>query len=139
LQFNTLAFIKNKPYVFEDICHSCGGCILLCPKQALSEKSRVMGRIVYGKAGETHVYTGMMNIGEASGVSIIRRLLKYKGDYKEQTVFIDCPPGSACTVIESISSADYGLIAAEPTIFGAHKPEMVYELHTGVIKCRESF
>ncbi|MGE4352762.1 MAG: ATPase, partial [Oscillospiraceae bacterium] len=43
-------------------------------------------------------------------------------------VFIDCPPGSACIVMESIKDADYCILVAEPTIFGVHNLSMVYEL-----------
>lgn len=42
--------------------------------------------------------------------------------------FIDCPPGSACIVTESIKDADYCILVAEPTLFGVHNLNMVYEL-----------
>jgi MinD superfamily P-loop ATPase len=42
--------------------------------------------------------------------------------------FIDCPPGSACIVMESIKDADYCILVAEPTVFGVHNLSMVYEL-----------
>ena len=35
--FNALAHIKDKLIIFEEICHSCGGCVLVCPRKALSE------------------------------------------------------------------------------------------------------
>ena len=35
-KFNALAYIKDKVYVFDEICHSCGGCMLLCPEKAIS-------------------------------------------------------------------------------------------------------
>ena len=41
---------------------------------------------------------------------------------------IDCPPGSACSVMESIMDADYCLLVAEPTAFGFHNFQMVHEL-----------
>jgi MinD superfamily P-loop ATPase len=43
-------------------------------------------------------------------------------------VVIDCPPGSACIVMESIRDADYCVLVAEPTLFGLHNLQMVYEL-----------
>jgi MinD superfamily P-loop ATPase len=39
-KFNALAYIKNKLIVFDDVCHSCGGCILVCPERALTEKAK---------------------------------------------------------------------------------------------------
>jgi len=41
---------------------------------------------------------------------------------------IDCPPGAACSVMESIADADYCLIVVEPTLFGLHNFKLVYEL-----------
>ena len=43
-------------------------------------------------------------------------------------MFVDCPPGSACSVNESIGDADYCILVAEPTSFGFHNFKMVYEL-----------
>jgi MinD superfamily P-loop ATPase len=127
-KFNALAFIRNKPYVFEEVCHSCGGCVLLCPKDALFEKRKVVGRIQKGNSEGVSVVTGIMNTGEASGIPIIKKLLKEYGQDNEQPVFIDCPPGSACTVMESIKDVDYCILVAEPTLFGVHNLNMVCEL-----------
>lgn len=43
---------------------------------------------------------------------------------------IDCPPGSACSVMESIADADCCLLVAEPTAFAFHNFRMVWELAT---------
>lgn len=126
-KFNALAFIKNKPYVFEEVCHSCGGCILLCPQKAFYEKEKVIGKIQKGISLDVTVQTGMLNTGEESGVPIIKRLLENVSQ-QNLPVFIDCPPGSACTVMESIKDADYCILVAEPTIFGVHNLNMVYDL-----------
>lgn len=127
-KFNALAFIRNKPYVFEEVCHSCGGCMLLCPENAIFEKKKVIGKIQKGNSEGVSVATGIMNTGEASGIPIIKKLLKKYGTDDEQFTFIDCPPGSACIVMESIKDADYCILVAEPTVFGVHNLNMVYEL-----------
>ena len=67
-KFNALAFINNKPMLFEEVCHSCGGCILFCPQKALSEKSKKVGKVEFGKAKDVNVITGIMNLGEASEI-----------------------------------------------------------------------
>jgi MinD superfamily P-loop ATPase len=127
-KFNALAFIKNKPYVFEEVCHSCGGCMLLCPEKAIGEKDKIIGKIRKGVSNNVTVNTGIMNTGEASGIPIIKRLLEESIPLENIPVFIDCPPGSACIVMESIRNADYCIIVTEPTIFGVHNLNMVYEL-----------
>lgn len=139
-KFNALAFIKKAPIVFGDICHSCGGCSLLCPENAITEKDKVIGKIEKGKSQEIDVYTGILNTGEVSGVPIIEKLLEENRksssngevsndiEENERLSIIDCPPGSACIVMESIKDADFCVLVAEPTAFGAHNLEMVYEL-----------
>lgn len=128
-KFNALAFIKKAPIVFGDICHSCGGCSLLCPENAITEKDKVIGKIEKGKSQGIDVYTGILNTGEVSGVPIIEKLLEENRTIdNEKLSIIDCPPGSACIVMESIKDADFCVLVAEPTAFGAHNLEMVYEL-----------
>lgn len=139
-KFNALAFIKKAPIVFGDICHSCGGCSLLCPENAITEKDKVIGKIEKGKSQGIDVYTGILNTGEVSGVPIIDKLLEENRksssngevsnniERNEKLSIIDCPPGSACIVMESIKDADFCVLVAEPTAFGAHNLEMVYEL-----------
>ncbi|MDD4680399.1 MAG: ATP-binding protein [Clostridia bacterium] len=126
--FNALAYIKDKLFVFDDVCHSCGGCILVCPEKALTEKERVIGKVQMGASGEVSVWTGIMNTGEAMGIPIIKKLLVNKESKANRQTFIDCPPGSACIVMESIKDADYCILVAEPTLFGVHNLSMVYEL-----------
>lgn len=125
--FNALAYTGRELMIFEKICHSCGGCKLVCPQGALSEKERVMGTLKKGQGDDVLVYTGILNPGEASGTKIIEALLEEVEDEKG-LVFIDAPPGSACVVMESIKDADYCILVAEPSIFGAHNLEMVHEL-----------
>jgi MinD superfamily P-loop ATPase len=74
------------------------------------------------------VKTGILNTGETSGIPIIKQLLKDDSYNTGKDIFIDCPPGSSCSVIESIKNADYCVLVAEPSIFGAHNLQMVHEL-----------
>jgi MinD superfamily P-loop ATPase len=126
--YNALAYTRNKLIIFEDVCHSCGGCILLCPEKALTEKDKAIGKIQRGSSGEVKVHTGILNTGEASGVPIIKELLADIKKEEDKQTIIDCPPGSACIVMESIKDADYCILVAEPSLFGVHNLNMVYEL-----------
>ncbi len=85
--FNALAYSNEKLIIFEDICHSCGGCILVCPQAALTEKDRVIGRIEKGRSEDVSVYTGILNTSEPSGVPIIDRLLDLNKEKPEQLNF----------------------------------------------------
>lgn len=145
-KFNALAFINHKVKLFDEICHSCGGCAYVCPTNAITETKKKIGDISVGKSKNTKVITGMLKIGEQSGVPIINKELELiKNDNKN--IFIDCPPGSSCVVMESIKDADYCVLVAEPTIFGSHNLNMVYNLvkifnkKVGVVlnKCNNEF
>lgn len=125
-KFNALAYIKDKLLVFPELCHACKGCVMLCPEKALSESSRHIGYIEHGVSESIEVRTGVLNTGEATGVPIIRNLLSRKP--QGETIIIDCPPGSSCSVMESIKDSDYCLMVAEPTRFGIHNLDMVYRL-----------
>jgi MinD superfamily P-loop ATPase len=127
-RFNALAFVKNRPFDFDEVCHFCGGCILLCPNGALTERQRVIGEVESGTTGGVPVLTGILRTGEVSGVPIVKKLVGQIGGTGDRPVFIDCPPGSACIVMESIREADFCVLAAEPTVFGVSNLAMAYEL-----------
>lgn len=126
-KFNALAYVHGHLMVFDDVCHSCGGCMVLCPQNAITKIPRCIGEIQTGKSEDVEVHSGFLNPGIASGIPIIKQLLNKKNETSRLTL-IDCPPGSACIVMESIKDADYCVLVAEPTIFGVHNLEMVLRL-----------
>lgn len=126
-KFNALAFIREKPILFKEVCHSCGLCEEVCPNKAIYPIDRKVGVIKRGKSADTPFLSGLMNIGEASGTPIIKTLLN---EVVEKDAVIDCPPGSGCLVTETIRHADYCVVVAEPTRFGEHNLRMIYELVT---------
>lgn len=129
-RFNALAYIRDRLIIFEEICHSCGGCRLVCPTGAVTEKDKVVGVIRRGQSGNVRVHSGIMNIGEESGIPVINGLFGHEELNDSPLVIIDSPPGSSCNVMESIRDVDYCVLVAEPTLFGVHNLNMVYELVT---------
>ncbi|MCD8196219.1 MAG: 4Fe-4S binding protein [Lachnospiraceae bacterium] len=128
-RFHALMYAKEKPMVFPEVCHSCGLCQMVCPEQAILETEKPIGVLETGYHGSVKVVTGILNPGESSGIPVIRQALKQAGD----VTVLDCPPGSACSVMESIMDADYCVLVTEPTAFGFHNFRMVYEL-AGLLK-----
>jgi MinD superfamily P-loop ATPase len=109
-----------------ELCHSCSGCMLICHNHAVHEVNRRVGLIEKGRSGSVSVITGILDSGEATGVPVIRQLLR---DAPTQgTVIIDCPPGSSCTVMESIRDSDFCLLVAEPTLLGCENLKLVVQL-----------
>lgn len=127
-QFNALAYVQNKLMIFGEICHSCGGCMLVCPQKALTEREKVIGNVEEGISEQVFVKSGFLNPGESSGIPVIKALLDSSEPELAENTWIDCPPGSACIVMESIREADYCVLVAEPTLFGVHNLAMVHEL-----------
>ena len=123
-RFHALLYIREKPMVFSEVCHNCGGCALVCPAQAVTYRQRPVGTVETGRAGKVRVVTGILNPGEASGIPVIRQAL----DQARGLTVVDCPPGSACSVMECVKAADVCLLVAEPTAFGFHNFQMVHQL-----------
>jgi len=123
-KFSALAFIKKEPLLFDEVCHSCGGCNLVCSQNAINNKEIEVGNISIYKKNDNTIISGKMKIGEASAVSLISEVLKHESDQS----IIDCPPGSACSTMEAIKGADYCILVTEPTIFSLHNIMMIVEL-----------
>jgi len=123
-KFSALAFIGDKPLLFDEVCHSCGGCNLVCSQNAISNKEIEVGNVSIYKKNNNTIVSGKMKIGEASAVSLISEVLKHASDQS----IIDCPPGSACSTMEAIKGADYCILVTEPTIFSLHNIMMIVEL-----------
>jgi len=122
--YNALAFIGT-PLLFEEMCHSCGGCMMVCPAGAITEKPREIGCIERYERSGLHCLGGRMNVGESSGIPIIREMLATE---REGLTVVDCPPGTACPAAECVKEADYCLIVAEPSVYGTHNLRMAHDL-----------
>jgi len=124
--YNALAVVPSNILVFPELCHSCGGCELVCPNDAVSWNGRNIGRIEHGHAGDIDFFHGILNVGEMQAVPVIKAL-KRKVD-KSKHVIIDVPPGTSCPVIESITGSDYCILVTEPTPFGLHDLKLAVEV-----------
>jgi MinD superfamily P-loop ATPase len=116
-QSNALALVKKKVLLFPELCHSCGGCKLVCPTGAILEDERKIGSIQIGTSrGRVEFIEGLMEVGAPSGVPIIRTMK----ELMDGDAIIDCAPGAACNTIEAMEGSDYVILVTEPTPFGLH-------------------
>lgn len=116
--------------VFPELCHSCGGCALECPEEAIREVPRRTGVMEKGWAGPIRFAHGVLDVGQAMASPLIARLKKWAGR-QAGVVIVDAPPGTACPVVHSLHGADFVLLVTEPTPFGLH------DLHLAVDVARE--
>ncbi len=124
-KFNALAYLYDRVLVFKNICHNCEGCALVCEQQAITFEHLKVGEVAIGSYHDVNVVTGTMKVGTESAVSTIAATLESR---QSGLNIIDCPPGTACSVMEAIEDADYCIIVVEPTLFSYHNYLMVKEL-----------
>jgi len=127
-QYNALFVVGDTAMVFPELCHSCGGCSIVCPEGAISEVPRNIATIHKLQINDMELVYGNLNVGEPLAVPVISAV-------KDQTlseglVILDAPPGTACPVVESISNADVCIMVTEPTPFGLHDLEIATEVVT---------
>lgn len=128
-QFNALAVVTGRVLIFPELCHGCGGCLLVCPVQAIREVFREMGTVEKGQAGFLEVWQGRLNTGEPFAVPVTRMLKKeLSGLTDKDVIIIDAPPGASCPVIEAVRQSDFAILVTEPTPFGRHDLNVALEL-----------
>ncbi|OLS27436.1 MAG: Iron-sulfur cluster carrier protein [Candidatus Thorarchaeota archaeon AB_25] len=125
-QFNAIFVGKTKTMIYEEMCHSCGGCKLVCPDDAITEVERSIGRIHQSNMGQTQLVYGELSIGEPIATTLIHAV---KEQVKTDEInILDAPPGTACPVIETMRESDYLVLVTEPTPFGLHDLSMAVDV-----------
>jgi len=125
-QYSAIVVIKNNVLTFPELCHGCGGCSLVCPEGAISEKHREVGIVERGLASGMEFIHGRLRIGETMSPPLIKAVKKYID--KEKTAIIDAPPGTSCPVIEAVKRSDFTLLVTEPTPFGLNDLILAVEM-----------
>ncbi len=125
-EFNAIACLPDRTLVFPDLCHSCSGCWLVCPHQAITPADRPVGTISSGAAGDLTFTTGRMKIGQTQVPAMIEAVKDVPGN--EAWIFLDAPPGTTCPVGTTLRDADFVVLVTEPTPFGLHDLTLALEL-----------
>lgn len=125
-KYSAIIVGKKQVVIFDKSCHDCGGCKIVCKPGAITYKKREIGKIYEGKAYNKVFKYGKLNVGELSGVKIINKLKEISEN--EETLFIDCPPGTSCSTVAAIEDSDFGIIVVEPTPFGVSDMKMVVSM-----------
>lgn len=116
-RYNALAVVVKNVVVFPTLCHSCKGCLYICPENAVFEKSKLLGTITTSQIDENiTLVSGLLKTGEMASPMLIDRVKK-RLDPEVHSI-IDSPPGTSCPAIEAMKDADYVVLVTEPTPFG---------------------
>lgn len=124
--YNALAVVPSNVLVFPELCHSCGGCELVCPLDAVGWCERIVGKVEHGIADGLDFYHGLLNVGEIQAIPVIKAL-KRKVD-RNKSVILDAPPGTSCPVIETVGGSEYCILVTESTPFGLHDLKLAVDV-----------
>jgi MinD superfamily P-loop ATPase len=127
--FNAIAVIKGKVLFFNDLCHVCGACKIVCPTDAIVEKDKKIGTLKHGKSGEIDFHYALLETAEGGMSS--RLIKRVKNSIGEGINILDSPPGTACPVVETVKDVDLCILVTDPTPFG------INDLKLAVDMCRE--
>ena len=117
-RYRAIAVVGQKVLVFENLCHSCEGCLVVCPDGAIREGKLELGVVEWGEGSGVEMIQGRLRIGEAMSPPLIKKVRSYADI--DRTVIIDAPPGTSCPVIAAMRGVDFVLLVTEPTPFGLH-------------------
>jgi MinD superfamily P-loop ATPase len=142
-QYHAIAVLQ-KALVFPELCHGCGGCMLVCPTGAIREEERSIGVVETGctlrqdsslrtaaawqagQAGHIAFVQGRLNVGEPMAPPLIRAVKKKA--IMDGVAIMDAPPGTSCPVVTTVRDADYVLLVTEPTPFGLNDLRLAVEM-----------
>jgi MinD superfamily P-loop ATPase len=115
-QFGTLANTGEKILIFNELCHGCGTCSISCNFNAIQEEKRTIGQIQKGHYEKGKFMRGVLNLKEPLAVPLIKEVKELIESH--ETNIIDAPPGSSCTVVETLEDSNYAVLVTEPSAFG---------------------
>lgn len=117
-RYNAITIISKTILTFSELCHSCGGCMAVCPEGAVTEQGRELGKLERGRSNGIDFVHGRSRVGEAMSPPLINKVRSYIDP--DRINIIDAPPGTSCPVIAAIKNTDFVVMVTEPTPFGMH-------------------
>lgn len=119
--FNAIAVGGNRALLFEELCHSCGGCLAICPNSAWTEARKEIGKVKRGVARKVApglpLISGLLHVGVPNATPLIKTIHKQR---PSEDLIIDCPPGTSCSMVAAVKGSNFCLLVTEPTPFGLH-------------------
>ncbi len=115
--YNAIAVIGSEVIFYPELCHGCGGCLLVGPEGAVREKDVVVGEVAKGfTTPGIDFLKGNLIPGSMRTTTLQNELEKMLN--KSGLVIIDAPPGNSCSMVMSVKNSDYCILVTEPTPYG---------------------
>ncbi|MFO7660260.1 MAG: ATP-binding protein [Candidatus Cloacimonadaceae bacterium] len=127
--YHAVLKLGNEILVLPELCHSCYACSELCPVNALPMQDVPLGFLRHFESDRLHFIESKLDIGVEMASPLIHQTLDYldkkhpEADYQ----FLDCPPGTSCSVITATKDADFVMLVTEPTPFGLYDLSLAVE------------
>jgi len=127
-EYNAIMALTNHIMVFKEMCHSCGVCTYFCPEDAIREIEYPIDTLQRGKITPDNrsFVGGSLTIGEMMAAPLISKVKKQMQEDKLN--ILDAPPGTACSMVETIRNVDFCLLVTEPTPFGLHDLKLAVDV-----------
>ncbi len=126
-QYGALTVLRDRVLFFPELCHSCGGCTLVCPKSAIHEEPKRVGIVTYATPlPRLDLISGYLDAGNPFAVPVIRAAkTATTGD---SLVILDASPGTSCPVVETLDGCDACILVTESTPFGLHDLKLAIDV-----------
>jgi MinD superfamily P-loop ATPase len=129
-QFKAISVLGSVLLVCPEMCHGCGGCLAVCPENALTAGKRELGHILWGKVESIDFLMGRLRVGEAMSPPLMRQVkarLQNMLGTSHSDVIIDAPPGVSCPAVNAVMDADVIVLVTEPTPFGLYDLQLAHD------------
>jgi len=126
-RYGALTIFKDRHLFLPELCHSCGGCVRVCPIGTINEIERQIGVVQIRKPTPAlTLITGILQEGEVQAPPVIR-MAKDQAE-GHPLILYDASPGIACPVIETLDGVDFCIFVTESTPFGIHDLSLAYSV-----------
>ncbi len=126
-EYHAIITLANQVMVFPELCHSCYGCLEMCPLGAIEEGKKEIGQILQSQSENIGFVSGLLKIGESATTALIRDTKKVDENDAQLQIY-DSPPGTSCPVIEAVNEVDFVVLVGEPTPFGLHDLDLLVQV-----------
>ena len=126
-QFGAITVLHDRILFFPELCHSCGGCTLVCPKGAVRESPKRVGTLNFSEpAPGLHLISGFLDTGSPHAIPVIKAAKNAAAG--GALAIYDTAPGTSCPVVETLEGCDACILVTESTPFGMHDLELAVDV-----------